>query len=196
MRNTKQLVGRAFLTWTSLIVQLSYVVNSAQAGPLQKQWPQIAELTLKVHFSAKDRSAFKQTIFSKSGDPLYILDARIPSDVNNDPDYDYSGVFDCRLYPINVVGVHYSTLLQNVRGATRDWQSDGRFLSSEIIGLAGSNGSRFLVQRSRLRGMSVTIEISNVIKDESTGEIASFDVCFLFRNDPLAVSDIAAPPAE
>jgi hypothetical protein len=135
---------------------------------------------------------FKGTIFSSSGIPLYILDARIPSDSDPDEGYDYSGGFDCRLYSVRRNDDGYPTFLQNVRNATADWETDGRFLSTELVGLVGANTSRVILQRSKMRGMAVEIEVGSVILDAKTGYVRSFDVSFSFRNDPAALSVIAA----
>jgi len=179
---------------SSLALALCMVVVSSRG---QKgsggQWPSIEELHVKIHFDTTVRRIYKQTILSSSGLPLYLLDARIPSDLDPYEGYYFSGLFDCRLTTIQKdSGCDYGTLLQNVRNATHEWETDGRFLSSELSGLAGANSSRALLQRSRLRGMAITIEIGDVVKNSKTGYIQSFDVSFSFKNDPTAVSDIAA----
>jgi hypothetical protein len=159
-------------------------------------WPPITEFHEKIHFDAVISRKFKKTILSSSGTPLYILDARIPSDGDPDEGYNYSGVFDCRLYSVRGNDGGYPTLLQNVRNATADWESDGRFLSTELGGLVGANPSRVILQRSRMRGMAIEIEVGGVVLDAKTGYVRSFDVSFSFRNDPAALSDIAADPSK
>jgi hypothetical protein len=203
MNDINKLSVAVFVMCMFSIVRQSSAEESARTNKLQQRWPQITELAVKVHFDTKKERKFKQIIRSASGDPLYVLDARMPSIDEHDRAYDYSGTFDCRLYPYDPKnwGEGMPSLLTNVRNSTQDWETDGRFIDSELLGLADFNGTRFLVQRSRLRGMSLTIEINNVkIKNvvitEDTSKIASFDACFWFRNDPLAISDIAAPPAE
>jgi hypothetical protein len=158
----------------------------------RRNWPPITEFHEKIHFDTTMSRKFKGTIFSSSGIPLYILDARIPSDSDPDEGYDYSGGFDCRLYSVRRNDDGYPTLLQNVRNATADWETDGRFLSTELVGLVGANTSRVILQRSKMRGMAVEIEVGSVILDAKTGYVRSFDVSFSFRNDPAALSDIAA----
>jgi hypothetical protein len=118
-------------------------------------WPLITEFHEKFHFDAVISRKFKRTILSSSGTPLYILDARIPSDGDPDEGYDYSGVFDCRLYSIRGNDDGYPTLFQNVRNATADWETDGRFLSTELGVLVGANPSRVILQRSKMRGMAI-----------------------------------------
>lgn len=164
----------------------------SRQAPGRGLWPRIKELRRNVHFDGKS-PRFQVNICSEAGTALYVLDARMPpSDDPGGSAYDYSGAFDCRLYPA-AGGAEYPTLLQNIRNATRDWQTDGRFLREELVALSGAGESRCLVQRSRVRGMLVEIEIYNVTKDEGTGSIRSFDARFSFSNDPMATSDTAAP---
>ena len=51
-----------------------------------------------------------------------------------DPDFDYSGDFECRL---SSVGDHdtYSTLLTEDAHQNRDWESRGRFFSADRSGV-------------------------------------------------------------
>jgi hypothetical protein len=165
-------------------------------GISRTNWPPITEFHEKIHFDTMVSRKFKRTIFSSSGTPLYVLDARIPSDSDPDEGYDYSGVFDCRLYSVRGNDDGYPTLLQNVRNATADWETDGRFLSTELAGLAGANPSRVILQRSKMHGMAIEIEVGSVVLDAKTGYVQSFDVSFSFRNDSTAVSDIAADPSK
>jgi hypothetical protein len=189
-------VGAAIL----LASMLCAFWGSDAAKPVgNRSWPRITEATFKAHFSPQQGRVFKQIIVSDRGDALYILDARLPSDKGDADvqDYDYSGAFDCRLYTVVYPiprSANYPSLLMNDGNATADWQTDGRFLAEELIPLADFNGTRTVVQRSRLRGMSVKIEVGNVVVDRSRKNILSFDAKFTFRNDPSAISDIAVPP--
>jgi len=144
-------------------------------------------------FDSATHKQYVLTIYRTDGGPLYVLDARIPWDEAHEGDYDYSGAFDCRIYSLNRASDNgYPSLLQNVRNATSDWQTDGRFLYQELAGLAGACDSRAIVQRSRMRGMYVEILIDKIVIDEKMKLIRSFEVHFSFRNDPTAISDIAA----
>jgi len=171
---------------------LTVAINNSLAES-KTQWPSIRELSVTTHFDATAHRIFKQTIFGANGFPLYLLDARIPSDTDPYEGYYYSGIFDCRITAIGEKGAdRFATLLQNVRNATRDWETDGRFLNTELAGLVGAKSSRVLLQRCKLRGMAITIEIGKVVKNDKTGDIQSFDASFSFKNDTTAVSDIAA----
>jgi hypothetical protein len=178
----------------STAFQLPGVSEANSVSPLN--WPPITEFHEKIHFDTTISRKFKRTVFSSSGAPLYILDARIPSNSDPDEGYDYSGIFDCRLYSVRGNDDGYPTLLQNVRNATADWETDGRFLSTELAGLVDANPSRVILQRSKMRGMAMEIEVGSVVLDARTGYVRSFDVSFSFRNDPTAHSDIAADPSK
>src|SRR5271165_6675651 len=138
---------------------LTVAINNSLAES-KTQWPSIRELSVTTHFDATAHRIFKQTIFGANGFPLYLLDARIPSDTDPYEGYYYSGIFDCRITAIGEKGAdRFATLL---------------------------------LQRCKLRGMAITIEIGKVVKNDKTGDIQSFDASFSFKNDTTAVSDIAA----
>jgi len=130
-------------------------------------------------------------IFDKKNKPLYYFDARLVterSDINNTV-FNYSGVFHCRLVPFEYKSRSCISLFQNVKNATRDWQSDARFCQ-EINGIAGAPSSRFLVQRCKVRGMYIEMEINNVVADKNGG-IQSMDFKITFLNDQTATSEIS-----
>jgi len=166
-------------------------MDNVRAAP--PSWPEIRERDVTVRFDTAAHKQYVLTIYGRNGSPLYVLDARIPWDEAHEGDYDFSGAFDCRFYSLNRVSDNgYPSLLQNVRNATADWQTDGRFLYKELAGLAGAGDSRAIIQQSRMRGMNMEILIRKIVIDEKMKLISSFEVHFSFKNDPTATSDIAA----
>jgi hypothetical protein len=159
-------------------------------------WPPVKEISLRHHFEAtKKNEQVRVTIYGRDSKPLYLLDARFCWRDYETGDYDFSGILDCRLYSSGGF-LNYPTLLQNTTNATRDWQTYGRFTYDELIGLAGVDDSRRLVQQCWLRGMFIQIEVLNITKEaNSEGNIASLDMVFSVKNSPSSNREIAARDA-
>ena len=159
-------------------------------------WPPVKEVTLRHHFEANQKNEQAGlTIYSRNGKPLYFLDSRFCWRDYETGDYDFSGLLDCRLYPAGGF-LNYPTLLQNTSNATRDWQTYGRFTYDELIGLAGADESRSLVQRCWVRGMFIQVEVLNIAKEENAErKIMSLDMVFTVKNSPGSNREIAARDA-
>jgi hypothetical protein len=161
------------------------------------EWPLIKEVSVRHHFAEnKESEQLKLVIYARNSKPLYCLDARFCWRDYELEDYDFSGTLDCRLYPLSESSSSV-TLLQNVVHSTRDWETYGRFLHEELIGLAGADASRSIVQRCGVRGMIIIIRVFNIKKDKEKGSIVSFDMTFTARNStskerPYANGPIAA----
>lgn len=157
----------------------------------QKQWPEIKEMTVTCCFAEEKREQLNIIIYDKKGFPLYCLEARFNAWKYGNEDYNFSGTFECRLFPLNPENsMGHSTIFQNEKDATRDWQNDARFLKDDLIGLVGSRSSRSLVQRCKTRGMYIEMEINNVVLDEE-GNTKAMDFKVTFLNDPTASSEIS-----
>jgi hypothetical protein len=152
----------------------------------------IKEVSVCHHFAAnKESEQLKAMILDHDGKPIYCLDARFCWRDYETGDYDFSGTLDCRLYALTGSSF-YTTLLQNTVGATRDWQTYGRFTREELIGLVGADASRSIVQRCRVRGMIIEIEVFNVKEQKEDGSIASCDMIFTTRNAPHGEQKMSA----
>jgi len=158
------------------------------------QWPSIKEVSVRHHFEEnKESEQLKVMIYDHNGKRIYCLDARFCWRYYELNDYDFSGVLDCRLYPL-AESSFYPTLLQNEINATRDWQTYGRFTDEDLVGLVGADSSRSIVQRCWVRGMFIEIEVSNVVKEQKGDgyHITSLDMIFTVKNDRSANGEIAA----
>jgi hypothetical protein len=144
------------------------------------QWPAIRQVSVCHHFAAnQDSEQLKTLIYGKDGKPLYCLDARFYGR-DSQSECDRAGALDCRLYPLGGL---------NTKAAA--WPACGRFTEAELAGLAGANASRCLSRRCSVRGMSITIQVLNIVREYDGRGVASLDMVFTASNDPAANADIA-----
>lgn len=127
-------------------------------------------------------------IKSRVGKPLYKLQCH-SAGYTGDHDFDYSGDFECRLSSA-AQRDEYSTLLTEDAHQSRDWESRGRFFSSDLRGacaLIPEFGAR---RGFRLRGMDLTLEVTDPRFTEG-GKISSLELTVTVRSDPQARRPIA-----
>lgn len=126
--------------------------------------------------------------------PIYKIECGTP-DRSNGHVFEYSGDFQCRMIPWGKESSS-SDLLSEVPKSTHDWQSRARFFANEVLGLCGSVPDFGRVRTFRLRGMKITLTMSNVEADESgrVPTLREFDFRVAITPDPTAVSHIAEPP--
>jgi hypothetical protein len=105
-------------------------------------------------------------IKSDKGQPVYKLQCH-SAGFTGDPDFDYSGDFECRLSSVGHFD-KYSTLLTEDPHQDRDWESRGRFFASELREPCAQIPHFGAKRDFRLRGMNLTLEII----DQQFGEDA------------------------
>ena len=186
MINKLQNRGLYVLSASVLILVFVFGCNTHQS-----LWPEIKETSQAYCFVADEKEKLTMNIFDNNGEPLYYLDVRFNAWKYGNGDYDFSGALDCRLSPVGGDKT-YPSLFQNVKNATRDWQTNTRFLGDELIGLglSGAPFSRSIVQKCKVRGMYIEIEINNVVVN-SNHDIKSLNFKITFVNDPTATSEIS-----
>lgn len=130
----------------------------------------------------------KLFIKSKDGLPVYELQCH-PGGFEGDPEFDYSGDFECRL---SSVGGHdeYSTLLTEDAHQSRDWESRGRFFASELRDPCSRVAHFGAVRDFRLRGMLLTLEIQDPQFDDAT-KLKSLTLRVTVVPDPSSCRPIA-----
>lgn len=128
-------------------------------------------------------------ILSSTKAPLYRLQCH-SGGYEGDPDFDYSGDFECRL---TSVGDHdqYSTLLTEDQNQNRDWESRARFFLVDIVGRCAQIPEFGSTRDFELRGMKLTLKIINPIIDKE-GSLTSLELKVAVEPDPLAYRMIAA----
>lgn len=178
---------------------LIYLIPTIGFGALG-EWPNVQPLTKHYHFLEWQKAKVKTIIRDKGGRPLYMLECYSPATAPQDPDFDYSGDFECRLHSANKKD-SYSTLLTELPNASRDWESRGRFLVPEIIDPCGQYKDLGRIRNFRLRGLKLTLAIENLtvsdkqrnVMDEYPA-IRSFDFVVTVSQDSGAKSPIAGTP--
>lgn len=118
-----------------------------------------------------------------------------------DADFEYSGDFECRLTPL-YAETSYSTLLTDNPNQSRDWESRGRFLADEIFGARASYPEYGAVRHFRLRGMRITLSLTDIVFDTTPGGrsangligLSAFRFAFSVEPDSTSRTEIAEPP--
>lgn len=172
----------------------------------QKRWPliqpaqKIKRITLPNiddpnHLKeAGVNSNFDLMIRSIKGDLLYKIECGNP-DRSDAKVFEYSGDFQCRMI---VAGKEVTPvdLLSEVSRSTHDWQSRARFFANEVLGRCGEIIDYGRERTFRLRGMKITLAMSDIQADKS-GRVPTLEG-FIFRADavpdPSAKSWIAEAP--
>ncbi len=115
--------------------------------------------------------------------PVYKLQCH-SAGFTGDPDFDYSGDFECRLSSIGNQDA-YSTLLTEDSEQSRDWESRGRFFAGDLRNPC-ANIPQFGATRSfELRGMDLTLQISHPVFTEH-GNLGSLKLTVKVSPNPNA----------
>lgn len=195
---------------TILLVLVAQLATAATgAGPVSTPkeakpfWPVVNPLSRSIHFVDHQNIGAKVAITGTGGKPLYLLQCYLNAyDHGDDPGFNYSGNFECRLTCL-YSEQSYSTLLTDEIQQTADWESRGRFLFEELAGDCAKYPEYGMVRHFRLRGMRLTLAIKNFnVEPGSLGEnrpwkvdrIQSLDLKVAVASDPGALLEIAEPP--
>ena len=120
-------------------------------------FPKIRPLKKTIVFD-ENHKQYSLPILAQNGKILYKLDVKCPAgeyEEKKGEGYYYSGWVDFRLYSVdNPIG----SLLQNKKNATKDWQTDGRFLGVDSEVLA-ENPGRCIIQNSKVCGMDIMLKL-------------------------------------
>lgn len=189
------------ITLLLMIYLIQFCIHTTVCEAQQKIWPQITPVNRIYHFDSAKNAYIDLYIFSINGEKLYNLKCHNYL-YEDDPDFDYSGEFECRmvsLYSKETV----STLLTENPMQSADWDSRARFFSFQLSGDCGKYPDYGLARNFRLRGMSINLKMSNISFTESyiKNGYSAFDYlglkAFTFQVavefDPDANTSIAEP---
>lgn len=169
------------------------LLSVARLALAAQGWPPIQPVTKTYHFLDASKAAVDLSILSGDSRPVYRIQCHQFG--YEDPAFDYSGDFECRLTSLYSKET-YSTLFTDDPKQSRDWESRARFLSEELAGSCADYPEYGRVRTFRLRGMKITLALSDVVLDLSTQPrptLKSFDLRISIASDPAATSAIAAP---
>ena len=98
---------------------------------------------------------------STDGEPIYRIQCH-SAGYTGDPGFDYSGDFECRLSMIGYDNT-YSTLLTEDINQSRDWESRGRFFAADLRGKCAQIPEFGVTRSFQLRGMDLTLLITDAM---------------------------------
>lgn len=148
-------------TRVALFVTCFLIVFAFGICAQASKWPEVVPMHKGYHFTNARTSEIDLSVLGAKGEPLYRMECHT-FEYEKDPGFDYSGDFECRLKSLYSDDA-YSTLLTEEPQQTRDWQSRGRFLAEEIEGKCADYPEFGRVRHFRLRGIKITLTISDVV---------------------------------
>jgi hypothetical protein len=178
----------ALLGWSALL---------GLAG--QYKWPEVEPLQRSFYFADASKAAVKLLIDGASGKPLYRLECHT-GDYEGDPNFNYSGAFDCKLIPLNPDDAYNDLLGPDPLG----WEVDNRaaIIAEDLVGRCADYPEHGRVRHFRLRDMKLTFVYSDLHLEKWPPEgptgirlprLLSFRFSVRVEPDPTAVSTIAEP---
>jgi hypothetical protein len=185
--NRKRLEMRAVRVWAAYILSICCFSG---AGCLWAQsYPAIKPLQRTFVVPDVAKANVSVNIDSTKGAALYRLQCH-SAGYTGDPDFVYSGDFECRLSPIRVDNT-YSTLLTEDAHQSADWESRGRFFAADLRGACADIPQFGAIRGFKLRGMDLTLRVTDQKFTES-GKLGSLTLTVTVRPDPEASRPIAA----
>jgi hypothetical protein len=154
--NRRYLNATRTLRTGALAVALLVCVAPAFAGG---DWPRMAPWESTVAVPDADRPQVRLAIPDADGHVAYVLDCG--NFDTQDPAFDYSGDFECRLMSA-VPDTRYSTLLTENPDQTRDWESRGRFFVEDLQGACAADPILGARRAFELRGMVLRLAVEDV----------------------------------
>ena len=175
---------RSFWIWGMVVYCCCAVLTLAAQA-----YPAVRALRRTFDVQAVGRSDVRLTVKSRNGNPLYELQCH-SAGYTGDPEFDYSGDFECRLSSVGGQN-EYSTLLTEDSHQSRDWESRGRFFASDLRGACALIREFGATRTFRLRGMVLTLQITDQRFSEN-GKLRSLKLIVAVRPDPGSITPIAA----
>lgn len=182
-----------------LLAGMSFWASLVLCNVSQYVWPEILPFKKSFYFADPNKTEAKMDIFGRDGTPLYLLECHLGP--HEDPAFDYSGDFECRLTSLYSKDA-FSTLLTENPKQSRDWQSRGRFLIEELIGKCAVYPEYGKIRHFKLRGMELTLGIKSLKMQVDSRDVkvpkqrARIKELYLDVDvipDPTASSEIAEP---
>ena len=178
------------------IVCLCSMVGESQV----RKCPEVKPTVANYHFPSAQEAKVRMRILSASASPLYLLECYSHSVAPQTNAFDFSGDFECALHSLDKSD-RCDTLLTENPDCGHDWESRGRFFSSQLLPPCGDSKELGRVRNFRLREFRLTLSLSLVVFDKERMNLwkdgpalKSFDLKIEVASDDSAVSRIAAMP--
>jgi hypothetical protein len=155
---------------------------------LRAEYPAVNPLQRAFIVSDVSKANVSFDIETTRGLPLYHLQCH-SAGYTGDPDFDYSGDFECRLSLIGQPN-SYSTLLTEDAHQSKDWESRGRFFAAELQGPCARIPEFGATRSFKLRNMDLTLKITDQ-KFTVGGKLRSLTLTVTVVPDPRAQRPIA-----
>jgi hypothetical protein len=159
---------------------------------LSGPWPEVQEIHKTFYFDDTDKAGFDVTIKDQAGAGVYALKCHSGL-YEGDPDFDYSGLFACRLASL-YSKERVSTLLTETTDQPSDWENRGRYLASHLRPGCADYPEWGRTRTFRLRGMKLTLSVRDEKFGKSASEsdiLQSYTVDVTVRRDDTARTPIA-----
>jgi hypothetical protein len=157
---------------------------SADALP----YPAVSPLQRSFNIPDVGQANVNIDIKSPDGAAVYKLQCH-SAGYSGDPDFEYSGDFECRLSSVGGQDT-YSTLLTEDVNQSRDWESRGRFFAADLRGACAKIPEFGATRSFELRGIKLTMRILNP-RFTNSGNLSSLRLTVTVRSDPNAQRQIA-----
>jgi hypothetical protein len=175
------------VVWTCALISLGF--GLAFPSPLwADSYPSVKPLRRTFSIPDVSMANVSLDIVTMGGAPIYHLQCH-SAGYTGDPDFDYSGDFECRLSLIGQPNT-YSTLLTEDAHQTRDWESRGRFFVAQLRGPCTRITEFGAIRNFKLRGMGLGLRITAPTFTEA-GKLKSLRLTVTVQPDPAARRPIA-----
>ena len=168
-----------------VVCALCYAAVCAAA----QQYPSVRAMRRTFDVPDVSKANVSLIIRSRRGSPLYHLQCH-SADYTGDPNFNYSGDFECRLSPIPE-NYAYSTLFTEDINQSKDWESRARFFSADLRGVCARIPDFGAVRSFKLRHMRLTLRIMDPVFGRS-GKLLSLRLRVVVEQDASADRNIAA----
>jgi hypothetical protein len=166
---------------------LNLVCIVGQYSPAQS-YPVVKAFQRMFDVSDVSKANVVLNIRSVQGSPVYKLQCH-SAGFTGDPDFDYSGDFECRLSAIDGRD-GYSTLLTEDSEQSRDWESRGRFFGVDLRDPCAGIPQFGATRSFELRGMDLTLQITHPVFT-ANGKLQSLKLTVNVKDNSNAQSQIA-----
>jgi hypothetical protein len=172
------------------IIVLAIVVLGLSSICYGQSWPDVTPVSGEVIFADPTKATFKVDITNIHLKPVYTLACQ--SGDLDDKDFNFSGLFHCRLVSLYSRENVSSLLIENLP-QTADWEGRSRFLLNQVVGQCAAISDWGAERTFLLRRMRIMLGVHNVELGGNVQhpEVKSLKFTYSIIPDDNALSSIA-----